>query len=143
MTVDNVFLEIMKNRFQAIVGEMGQAIQRTGHTVFIKETADFGSMLVSPGGEIFAAPLNIGVTVLIGTPMDTAIAHVSHYDEGDVLIANDPTSTGAMATHLPDLYVWKPIFVDGELLCFAWTFIHASDVGGKVPGSISCSRKDW
>ena len=142
MAVDNVFLEIMKNRFQAIVGEMGQAIQRTGHTVFIKETADFGSVLVSPGGEIFAAPLNIGVTVLIGTPMDTAIAQVSHYEEGDVLIANDPTSTGAMATHLPDLYVWKPIFVDGELLCFAWTFIHASDVGGKVPGSISPTSAD-
>ena len=50
MPVDNVLLEIMKNRFQAIVGEMGQAIQRTGHTVFIKETADFGSVLVSPGG---------------------------------------------------------------------------------------------
>ena len=45
MPVDNVLLEIMKNRFQAIVGEMGQAIQRTGHTVFIKETADFGSVL--------------------------------------------------------------------------------------------------
>jgi N-methylhydantoinase B len=142
MAVDNVFLEVMKNRFQAIVGEMGQAIQRTGHTVFIKETADFGSVLVSPAGEIFAAPLNIGVTVLIGTPMGTAIAQVAHYDEGDVLIANDPTSTGAMATHLPDLYVWKPIFVDGELLCFAWTFIHASDVGGKVPGSISPTSAD-
>lgn len=142
MAVDSVFLEIMKNRFQAIVGEMGQAIQRTGHTVFIKETADFGSVLVSPGGEIFAAPLNIGVTVLIGTPMDTAIAQVPHYDEGDVLIANDPTSTGAMATHLPDLYVWKPIFIDDELLCFAWTFIHASDVGGKVPGSISPTSAD-
>lgn len=142
MAVDSVFLEIMKNRFQAIVGEMGQAIQRTGHTVFIKETADFGSVLVSPGGEIFAAPLNIGVTVLIGTPMDTAIAQVSHYEEGDVIIANDPTSTGAMATHLPDLYVWKPIFIDGELLCFAWTFIHASDVGGKVPGSISPTSAD-
>ena len=142
MPVDRVLLEIMKNRFQAIVGEMGQAIQRTGHTVFIKETSDFGSVLVSPGGEIFAAPLNIGVTVLIGTPMDTAIAAVDHYDGGDILIANDPTSTGAMATHLPDLYVWRPIFIDGQLLCFAWTFIHASDVGGKVPGSISPTSYD-
>jgi N-methylhydantoinase B len=43
---------------------------------------------------------------------------------------------------LPDLYVWRPIFVDGELLCFAWTFIHASDVGGKVPGSISPTSYD-
>ena len=139
---DGALLEILKNRFQAIVNEMGATIQRTGHTIFIKETADFGSVLVSPKGEIFSAPLNVGVTVLIGTPMDDAIRAVDHYEEGDVLIANDPTTTGAMATHLPDLYLWRPIFHQGELVCFAWTFIHCSDIGGKVPGSISPTSFD-
>jgi N-methylhydantoinase B len=139
---DGALLEILKNRFQAIVNEMGATIQRTGHTIFIKETADFGSVLVSPAGEIFSAPLNIGVTVLIGTPMDDAIRAVDRYEEGDVLIANDPTTTGAMATHLPDLYLWRPIFHQGELVCFAWTFIHCSDIGGKVPGSISPTSFD-
>ena len=139
---DGALIEILKNRFQAIVNEMGATIQRTGHTIFIKETADFGSVLVSPGGEIFSAPLNIGVTVLIGTPMDDAIRAIDHYEEGDVVIANDPTTTGAMATHLPDLYLWRPIFFDGALVCFAWTFIHCSDIGGKVPGSISPTSFD-
>lgn len=139
---DKVLLEILKNRFQAIVNEMGTTILRTGHTIFIKETADFGSVLVSPEGEILSAPLNVGVTVLIGTPMWDAIKAVPVYEEGDVLIANDPTSTGAMATHLPDLYVWRPIFHEGELVCFAWTFIHCSDIGGKVPGSISPTSFD-
>jgi N-methylhydantoinase B len=82
------------------------------------------------------------VTVLIGTPMDTAIAAIDHYEPGDVIISNDPSSTGGMATHLPDLYLWRPIFAGGKLLCFAWTFIHASDVGGKVPGSISPTSFD-
>lgn len=140
--IDNVLLEILKNRFQAIVNEMGMTVQRTGHTIFIKETADFGSVLVSPEGEIFSAPLNIGVTVLIGTPMDDAIRAIDSYEEGDVIIANDPDSTGAMATHLPDLYLWRPIFFEGELICFAWTFIHCSDIGGKVPGSISPTSYD-
>ena len=97
MPVDNVLLEIMKNRFQAIVGEMGQAIQRTGHTVFIKETADFGSVL--------------SVLLARSSPPAEHRCHrphrdtdgqrnqaVSDYQDGDVLIANDPTSTGAMAT---------------------------------------------
>jgi N-methylhydantoinase B len=139
---DGALLEILKNRFQAIVNEMGATVQRTGHTIFIKETADFGSVLVSPKGEIFSAPLNIGVTVLIGTPMDDAIRAIDTYEEGDVVISNDPTSTGAMATHLPDLYLWRPIFHGGELVCFAWTFIHCSDIGGKVPGSISPTSFD-
>ena len=139
---DPVLLEILKNRFQAIVNEMGTTILRTGHTIFIKETADFGSILVSPEGEIFSAPLNVGVTVLIGTPMQDAIRAIDHYEEGDVVISNDPTTTGAMATHLPDLYLWRPIFFEGELICFAWTFIHCSDIGGKVPGSISPTSFD-
>ena len=139
---DKVLLEVLRNRFQGVVNEMGTAIQRTGHTMFIKETADFGSVLVTPEGEIFSAPLNVGVTVLIGTPMADAIQAVDRYEEGDVLIANDPGTTGAMSTHLPDLYVWRPIFVNGELLCFAWTFLHCSDIGGKVPGSISPTSFD-
>ncbi len=139
---DTALLEILKNRFQAIVNEMGATIQRTGHTIFIKETADFGSVLVSPEGEIFSAPLNVGVTVLIGTPMGDAIRAIDDYEEGDVVISNDPSSTGAMATHLPDLYLWRPIFHDGKLVCFAWTFIHCSDIGGKVPGSISPTSFD-
>lgn len=139
---DKVLLEVFRNRFQGIVNEMGTAIQRTGHTMFIKETADFGSVLVSPDGEIYSAPLNVGVTVLIGTPMREAIRAVDRYEEGDVLIANDPGTTGAMSTHLPDLYVWRPIFVEGRLVCFAWTFLHCSDIGGKVPGSISPTSSD-
>lgn len=139
---DTILLEVLRNRFQAIVNEMGTVIQRTGHTIFIKETADFGSVLVSLSGEIFSAPLNVGVTVLIGTPMSDAICAVGMYEEGDVIIANDPGSTGAMSTHLPDLYLWRPVFHQGELVCFAWTFLHCSDIGGKVPGSISPTSSD-
>jgi N-methylhydantoinase B len=139
---DTVLLEVLRNRFQAVVNEMGTVIQRTGHTMFIKETADFGSVLVSPEGEIFSAPLNVGVTVLIGTPMGDALRAIETYEDGDVIIANDPGSTGAMSTHLPDLYLWRPVFHRGELVCFAWTFLHCSDIGGKVPGSISPTSFD-
>jgi N-methylhydantoinase B len=38
--------------------------------------------------------------------------------------------------------LFKPLFVDGQLLCFAWCFIHASDVGGLVPGSIAPTAYD-
>ena len=37
--------------------------------------------------------------------------------------------------HLPDIFVFKPIFCDGELLAYAGTVCHHTDVGGRVPGS--------
>jgi len=52
------------------------------------------------------------------------------------MITNDPNLTRGMVMHLNDVYVFKPVFVDGELVCFAWPFIHFNDVGGAAPGSV-------
>ena len=143
MATDKIRLEILSNRFQAIVDEMAQVVSRTAHTVFVKETQDYGSVLVSRAGEVFAAPRCYGVLMMIGMPMDGAIEAIGDdVEEGDIFISNDPVATRGMATHLSDVYLWKPIFVDGELLCWAWTFIHVSDIGGRVPGSIAPSSHE-
>ncbi|MDQ2787654.1 MAG: hydantoinase B/oxoprolinase family protein [Chloroflexota bacterium] len=143
---ERVLLEVLRNRFQAIVDEMAQVVLRAGHTIFVKETGDFGVALVSTAGEVCATPIRIGVHIMIGKPMHDAIRYVEQRlggcREGDIFLSNDPVSTGGMATHLPDIYIWKPIFVNGELLCYAWSFIHSSDVGGRVPGSIAPSNTD-
>ena len=41
-----ILLEVLRNRFQAIVEEMAVLILRAGHTIFVKETSDFGAALV-------------------------------------------------------------------------------------------------
>ncbi len=143
---DKVLLEVLRNRFQAIVDEMGYVVLRTGHTVFVKETGDFGVALASAAGEVFATPYRVGVHLMVGLPLKDSIRYVEErlggWHEGDVFLSNDPVTTGGMATHLPDIYIWKPIFDNGELLCFAWSFIHYSDVGGRVPGSIAPSNTE-
>lgn len=143
---DKILLEVLRNRFQAIVDEMGYVVLRTGHTVFVKETGDFGVALVSTAGEVYATPYRVGVHLMVGNPMGDAIRYVEERlggcHEGDVFLCNDPVTSGGMATHLPDIYIWKPIFDQGKLLCFAWSFIHFSDVGGRVPGSIAPSNTD-
>ncbi len=143
---DKVLLEVLRNRFQAIVDEMGYVVLRTGHTVFVKETGDFGVALASRQGEVFATPYRVGVHLMVGLPLKDAIGYVEErlggFHEGDVFLSNDPVTTGGMATHLPDIYIWKPIFDQGELVCFAWSFIHFSDVGGRVPGSIAPSNSE-
>ena len=62
MAIDKVLLEVLNNRFTGIVEEMGYVIHRASFTVFVKETWDFDSALVTTGGEIFCYPRNIGVT---------------------------------------------------------------------------------
>ncbi len=143
---DKVLLEVLRNRFQAIVDEMGYVVLRTGHTVFVKETGDFGVALASRKGEVFATPYRVGVHLMVGLPLQDVLKYVEEklggWHEGDVFLSNDPVSSGGMATHLPDIYIWKPIFDKGELICFAWSFIHFSDVGGRVPGSIAPSNSE-
>lgn len=142
MVTDSTLLEVLRLRFQSIVDEMAHTVLRTGHTVFIKETGDFGTALVTPSGEVFAAPKQIGMVRMIGMPMGPAIRRVEGWKQGDVFLSNDPLTTEGLVTHLPDLFMWKPIFSNDETIAFVWTFIHASDVGGRVPGSISPSSTD-
>jgi N-methylhydantoinase B len=137
MPSDKILLEMLGNRFTGVVEEMGYIIHRAAFTVFVKETWDFDSALLTPEGEVFAYPRNIGVTNMLGFNMAHAIACFDKYEQGDVVLTNDPCFTKGMCTHLPDLMLFKPLFRKGKIFCFAWCFVHSTDVGGLVPGSIA------
>lgn len=139
---DAVNTEIFANLFRAIVNEMGWIIQRSAHTTFVKETLDFGAALVTPQGEQFAVVDATGVTAMVGVPMAPGIDAFADWAPGDVAITNDPYATAGMVTHLNDIYFLKPLFSQGQLICFAWAFVHCSDVGGKVPGSIDGANSE-
>lgn len=142
MRTDKVTLEVLKSYFVAIADGMGHTLERTSHTTFVKETADFVTALATPAGEFFAYPRSIGVTSFLGLNMSAALAAVGPLRPGDVVITNDPFTTGGLATHLPDIHLFKPVFDGGELFCIAWCFIHCSDVGGLAPASISPDAHD-
>src|ERR1041384_4790463 len=139
---DAIGVEVFANLFKAVVDEMAWVVLRSSHTTFVKETQDFGVALVTPEGEMFAYPYGSGATVLMGVAMESVTKGVASWEEGDVVITNDPYATRGMVMHLNDIYVFRPIFVDGELLCFAWTFIHCTDVGGYAPGSIDMQNSE-
>lgn len=142
MERDAFSVEIFANLFKAIVDEMGWVVLRSSHTTFVKETQDFAVALVSLEGETIAYPYDIGATPIMGVPMHAATRAFDDWQPGDVMITNDPYTTGGMVMHLNDLYLFRPIFVDGKLLCFAWAFIHCTDVGGYAPGSIDMQNRD-
>ncbi|HUB15427.1 MAG TPA: hydantoinase B/oxoprolinase family protein [Acetobacteraceae bacterium] len=142
VTHDAATTEIFANLFKAVVDEMAWILLRSSHTTFVKETQDFAVSLVTPEGEIFAYPYGSGATPIMGVPMHAGTQAVDDWEPGDVLFTNDPYSTGGMVMHLNDIYLFRPIFVDGTLLCFAWAFIHCTDVGGYAPGSIDMQNNE-
>jgi N-methylhydantoinase B len=137
MSTDRITLEILRSYFVAIAEGMAHTLERTAHTTFLKETADFTTAIATPSGEFFGYPRNLGVTSFLGISLETALERTAPYEDGDIVITNDPYGTQGLATHLPDIHMFKPVFRDGRLLCFAWCFIHCSDVGGIAPASIS------
>ena len=136
MAIDKVTLEILKNHCRAAAESMAYTLHRTAHSTFVKETEDFTTGLTTPDGETFAAPVELGVTWFVGLNYKTVIEMIDVYEEGDICMTNDPYS-GHVATHSPDMHCWKPVFHNGELICFVVGHIHNTDVGGAVPASIS------
>ena len=137
MTLDPITLEILGTKVTAVAEEMGLTLQRTGRTLYVKETADFGTALVALDGKIFAYPRAIGVSGFIDVDCSPSIRAVGPLSPGDVIITNHPYASMGLSTHTPDVHLIQPYFHDGELVAYGWTFVHSSDVGGRVPSSIS------
>jgi N-methylhydantoinase B len=139
---DAISDEVFANLFKAVVDEMAWIVLRSSHTTFVKETQDFAVSLVTNEGEIFAYPYGSGATPIMGVPMHAGTQAFDDWQPGDVGMTNDPYTTGGMVMHLNDIYLFRPLFVAGRLLCFAWTFIHCTDVGGYAPGSIDMRNNE-
>ena len=140
-SLDPVLLEILGNKFASVTEEMCLTLQRTGRTLYVKETADFACALAGLDGRFFAYPRSIGVSGFVGLECLPAIEAVIEVqgalEPGDVILTNDPYRSTGLATHLPDLHMIEPYFHEGEIVAYGWCFVHCSDVGGRVPSSIS------
>jgi N-methylhydantoinase A/oxoprolinase/acetone carboxylase beta subunit/N-methylhydantoinase B/oxoprolinase/acetone carboxylase alpha subunit len=130
-------LEVFRNRATAATEEMGITLQRAGRTLYVKETADYGTALATPQGKFFAFPVGVGVAGFVDLDCGPTIARLSELAPGDVVITNHPYASGGLATHTPDIQLLRPYFAEGEIVAWGWCFIHSADIGGKVPSSVS------
>lgn len=135
--VDPVQLSVLGARLSAISVEMAFTLRRTSRSLYVKEGGDFSASLLGLHGQLLTIPEAAGspmFTILDCTP---AIEAFDDLEPGDVIITNDPYVSQGVATHLPDVQMIQPYFVDGRLVGYGWAFIHSSDIGGRVPSSIS------
>jgi N-methylhydantoinase B len=136
--MDKVTLQVFANHARAAAENMAYTLYRTAHSTFVKETEDFTVQLTDAQGQVVAVPMDLGATWYPGINYGPAQAMIEHYEPGDIGFTNDPYS-GYLATHAPDLHMWKPVFHEGEIACFACGHIHNTDMGGAVPASLSRS----
>ena len=54
---------------------------------------------------------------------------------GDMFISNDPFV--GRGSHLPDIALLAPVFLDGELALFVGNIAHHADIGGMAAGSMA------
>ena len=134
MHTDPVTLELFKNALFSIADEMAVTICCTTYSGVLRDNMDFSTAFTDGEGRLVGQGLTIPLH--LGS-VPTALREVLERFEGDIhpgdlFILNDPYAGGM---HLPDVFIFKPIFCDGERLAFAATVCHHVDVGGRVPGS--------
>ncbi|RUM88518.1 MAG: hydantoinase B/oxoprolinase family protein [Thermodesulfatator sp.] len=123
--------------FSSVAEEMGVVLQRSAFSPNIKERRDFSCALFDGQGRLLAQAAHIPVH--LGALPDTVAAILEEFDlePGDVVLTNDPYRGG---THLPDLTLVAPVFLEGRRAFLLAVRAHHSDVGGKHPGSMGLAR---
>lgn len=138
---DPVMLEIFNNLFMSIAEQMGFTLQKTAHSVNIKERLDFSCAVFDRTGGLVSnaphMPVHLGS---MGASVKTIIDQNPDMKPGDVFVLNAPYNGG---THLPDITVVAPVYdeEDETRLFYVAARGHHADIGGIAPGSMPASSR--
>ena len=134
--MDPVTVEIIKGKLLATADEMGIILARTSMSPLIYEVLDFACGITDADAQLVAQ--TNGITLFTGTfamqVQSILRKYAGRIAPGDIYMTNDPYAGG---THTADIALIKPVFVGNQLIAFAIAVAHWSEVGGKVPGSLS------
>jgi N-methylhydantoinase B len=136
--LDPVTLSVLSGALSGIAEEMGAVLIRGSYSSNIKERRDCSTALFDARGRMVAQAEHIPVHL---GAMPEAVAAVMERgpEPGDVFALNDPYSGG---THLPDITLVSPVSYEGEILGYAVSRAHHSDVGGMSPGSMPVGSRE-
>ncbi|MCB1330003.1 MAG: hydantoinase B/oxoprolinase family protein, partial [Maritimibacter sp.] len=132
--VDPVLLEVFNNLFMSVADQMGATLANTAWSVNIKERLDFSCAIFDENGDLVAnAP---HVPVHLGSMGESIRTVMRRWGEtarpGDAFMLNSPFNGG---THLPDVTVVSPVFINERIAFWLGSRGHHADIGGRTPGS--------
>ena len=140
--LDLITLEVIQNSLQAISDEMFAAMRKTAMSPIIYEVLDMGTAVTDGQGNLATSGAGIPAFVAV---LDKAVRRILELNQGDihpgdVFATNDPFFGGV--THLNDVVLAMPVFVDDEIVAWTTNIAHWNDVGGMVPGSMSNEARE-
>lgn len=139
-------LELFNHRFMQIACEMGDALQRSAHSVNVRNRLDYSCAVFDGSGHLVANAPHIPVHLGSMSAAVQAILHqqatgdAGAFARGEGWLINDPYTGG---THLPDLTLVMPVFSaeTRALVGFVAARAHHADIGGISPGSMPASSQ--
>lgn len=134
MNIDPITFAVLKNAMDSIVDEIAYTVVRTARSEIVKDVMDYSAALCDRQGRMVAQAKTIALH--LGAVPEAMAAVLAKYGDdlhpGDAVILNDPYRGGM---HLPDIFMFVPIFHGAELQGFSVVICHHTDVGGRVAGS--------
>lgn len=131
---DPITFAVIKSGLDTIVDDMAYAVMRTARSPIVRDVLDYSVTICDAQGRILSQAKTVALHLgAVPDAMDVIIERFKgDMFPGDVIVLNDPYDGGM---HLPDIFMFKPIFSGERLLGFSVVIAHHCDVGGRVPGS--------
>ncbi|WP_315837757.1 hydantoinase B/oxoprolinase family protein [Bradyrhizobium prioriisuperbiae] len=132
VALDPITVEVIGAALSSIVEETGEALIRASYSTNIKERRDCSTALFNVEGQTLCQaehiPIHLGSFIGI-VPQILQQHAVETMRPGDVFIGNDAYAGGG--THLPDIVLAEPIFVDGRIVAWTVNLAHHSDFADR------------
>jgi N-methylhydantoinase B len=132
--VSHVDQAVITRALLAGAHEMGAKLIRSAHSPIVREAQDCSAALLDRRGNVVAQSELIALQLGSITHTFRPCLKLYSLDEigpDDFFINNDPFHGGQ---HLPDIFIFSPVFYEGELVGFSATVVHHIDLGGGAPG---------
>src|SRR5215203_2533414 len=126
--LDPITVEVIGAAMASIVEETGETLIRASHSTNIKERRDCSTALFNAAGETLCQAEHIPIH--LGSFLDLIKHIMRRYPTqdirpGDAFIGNDAYEGGG--THLPDIVVAEPIFIEGRMVAWTVNLAHHAD----------------
>ncbi len=131
-------LNIFSSRLDAICDKMGLVLRNAAFSPNIRDRLDFSCAIFDVAGELCAQAAHIPVHLGSMAYAMRDVVESQCWRAGDQVVFNDPYLGG---THLPDVTLVAPVFVDGTLMGYVVNRAHHADIGAGRPGSMPISSR--
>lgn len=136
--LERIELGLFASRTAALCEEMGALLGRTAFSPNIRDRLDYSCAVFDRRGALLGQATHIPVHLGSMAFAMTGLAASRDWSPGDMLVVNDPFRGG---THLPDITLIAPAFLDDELVGFCANRAHHADIGAEAPGSMPVSTR--